>query len=222
MQSPLVGTLRADLARLEARVREAGVNLGPNHPQMQRLQSELSALRAQLQSETARVGAAIDTSVGVGRERERELQAVLAAQKARVMAMNKQRDELNVYRRDMEAAQRAYDDVSKSASQTRLQSLSNQTNVTRLDVAAAPSRPSGPGRTLVLLGAAFAGGLLGIGVALALELVHRRVRSAADLVQVLDLPVLGRIGSPGGTRSRVQPRRLAPSSPLSIGHGSSA
>jgi uncharacterized protein involved in exopolysaccharide biosynthesis len=222
MQSPLVGALRADLARLETRVREAGVNLGPNHPQMQRLQSELAALRAQLQSETARVGTAIDTSVGVGRDRERELLAVLAAQKARVMAMNKQRDELNVYRRDMEAAQRAYDDVSKSASQTRLQSLSNQTNVTRLDMAAAPARPSGPGRTLVLLAAAFAGGLLGIGIALALELMHRRVRSAADMVQVLDLPVLARVGSPGAARSRVQPTLLPSPSPLSIGHGSSA
>lgn len=222
MQSPLVGALRADLARLEARVREAGVNLGPNHPQMQRLQSELATLRAQLQSETARVGAAIDTSVGVGRDRERELQAVLAAQKARVMAMNKQRDELSVYRRDMEAAQRAYDDVSKSASQTRLQSLSNQTNVTRLDVPATPARPSGPGRNLILLGAAFAGGLLGIGVALALELMHRRVRSAADLVQVLDLPVLARVGPAGGARSRMQPTLLPAAAPLSIGHGSSA
>jgi capsular polysaccharide biosynthesis protein len=138
------------------------------------------------------------------------------------MAMNKQRDELSVYRRDMEAAQRAYDDVSKSASQTRLQSLSNQTNVTRLDAAAAPTRPSGPGRTLILLGAAFAGGLLGIGVALALELMHRRVRSVADMVQVLDLPVLARVGPAGAARSRVRPTLLPSASPLSIGHGSSS
>jgi hypothetical protein len=89
---------------------------------MQRLQSELAALRAQLQSETARVGTAIDTSWTVGRERERELQAVLAAQKGRVMGINKQRDELNVFRRDVEAAQRAYDEVSKSAAGLILES----------------------------------------------------------------------------------------------------
>jgi hypothetical protein len=64
--------------------------------------------------------------------------------------------------------------------------------------------------------------LLGIGVALALELMHRRVRSAADMVQVLDLPVLARVGPAGGGRSRMQPTLLPPASPLSIGHGSSA
>lgn len=222
MQSPLLTTLRADVGRLEARQKELAVNLGPNHPQMQRLQSELAALRAQLQTETARVGSAIDTSWSVGRERERELQAVLAAQKGRVMAINKQRDELNVFRRDVEAAQRAYDEVSKSASLTRLQSLSNQTNIMRLDTAAAPQRPAGASRTLIVLIATFGGGLLGIGLALWLELAHRRVRSAEDIVQALDLPVLARFSG-----RRAQPRPALPrlplaSSPLALGHGGSA
>jgi succinoglycan biosynthesis transport protein ExoP len=221
MQSPLVTTLRADVGRLEARQRELAVNLGPNHPQMQRLQSELAALRAQLQSETGRVGTAIDTSWTVGRERERELQAVLAAQKGRVMGINKQRDELNVFRRDVEAAQRAYDEVSKSASLTRLQSLSNQTNIMRLDSAAAPQRPAGASRTLIVLIATFGGGLLGIGLALWLELAHRRVRSSDDIVQVLDLPVLARFsGGRSAPTSPALPQFPRGSPQLALGHGS--
>jgi chain length determinant protein EpsF len=215
MNSPLIAGLRADVARAEARLRELGVNLGPNHPQIQRLQSELAALRSQLQTETSRVGSAIDTSWAVGRERERELQSALLAQKTRVMALNKQRDELNVYRRDVEAAQRSYDEVSKSASLTRLQSLSNQTNVMRLDTAVAPQRPNGLSMTLLALAGAFGGGLLGIGLVLWLELAHRRVRSAADLMQVLDLPVLGSVGGhgrPGAPQLATRPV------PLSLGH----
>lgn len=219
MQSAVVNALRADVSRMEARVREAGVNLGPNHPQMLRLQSELAALRSQLQVETARVTTSIDTSFGVGRERERQLQGVLATQKARVMAMNKQRDELNVFRRDLEAAQRAYDDVSKSASQTRLQSLSNQTNVTRLDSAARPQRPTGPSRSLVLLVAAFVAGLLGVGLALFAELVHRRVRSLDDMAQVLDVPVLGSVGGSRFSSHRSKGTLLAGPAPLALGHG---
>jgi len=222
MQSPVVTTLRADLGRLEARQRELAVNLGPNHPQMQRLQSELAALRAQLQSETARVGTAIDTSWTVGRERERELQAVLAAQKGRVMGINKQRDELNVFRRDVEAAQRAYDEVSKSASLTRLQSLSNQTNIMRLDSAAAPQRPAGASRSLIVLIAAFGGGLLGIGLALWLELAHRRVRSSDDIVQVLDLPVLARFSGGRKAAALALPRLPGGSPPLALSHGGGA
>ena len=68
---------------------------------------------------------------------------------------------------------------------------------------------------LLALAGAFGGGLIGIGLVLWMELAHRRVRSAADLVQVLDLPVLGRVGDRGGAGF---PRLAGRSTPLSLGH----
>lgn len=216
MQSPLINGLKADISRQEAKIRESSVNLGPNHPQLQRMQSELSALRAQLVAETGRVNTSIDTAYRVGRDRERELQAAVAAQKSRVMLLNKQREELSVFRRDVEAAQRAHEDVSKGASLSRLQSLSNQTNVVRLDTAAVPVEPSSPRLRLNLLVAAFGGTLLGIGLALLLEMTHRRVRSAEDIAQVLGLPVLAHLG---GRNDPERPERLPAPPPLALGHG---
>jgi succinoglycan biosynthesis transport protein ExoP len=195
MQSPLINGLKADIGRMEAKVQEASVNLGPNHPQMQRMQSELAALRKRLATDTGSITASINTAYLVGKDRERELQGAVAAQKSRVLQLNKERDELNVYRRDVEAAQRSYDEVSRNATQTRLQSLTNQTNVVRLNTASVPLQPSSPKTTLNLLIAAFCGTLLGVACALLLELAHRRVRSAEDLTQVLNLPVLGRLSA---------------------------
>ena len=148
----------------------------------------------------------------------------MAAQKARVMALNKQRDELNVYRRDVESAQRAYEEVSKNASQTRLQSLTNQTNVVRLNSAIAPLEPSSPRLRLNLLIAAFGGTLLGIGCALLLEMANRRVRSADDLVHGLDLPVLARLSAAGrgDARSSDGPDLLGGPARLALGHGRAA
>jgi polysaccharide biosynthesis transport protein len=210
MQSPLINGLKTDVARLESKVQEMSVNLGANHPMRQRAESELASLKSRLASETARISASIETTYRVGKDRERELQGAVGAQKARVLALNKQRDELNVYRRDVEAAQRAYENVSQSASQTRLQSLTNQTNAVRLNTAVAPLLPSSPRLLVNLLIAAFGGTLLGVAFALLLELSNRRVRSAEDLVQMLDLPVLGSISS---SRTLGQlpgsPRRLA-------------
>lgn len=210
MQSPLINSLKADVARLESKVQEMSVNLGANHPQRQSAESELASLKGRLASETARISASIETTYRVGKDRERELQGAVSAQKARVLALNKERDELNVYRRDVEAAQRAYENVSQSASQTRLQSLTNQTNAVRLNTAVAPLLPSSPRLLVNLLIAAFGGTLLGVAFALLLELSNRRVRSAEDLVQMLDLPVLASISS---SRSLGQlpgsPRRLA-------------
>lgn len=209
MQSPLINGLKADVARQEAKVQEVSVRLGENHPERQRAESELAALKSRLASETARINASIETTYRVGKDRERELQGAVSAQKARVLALNKQRDELNVYRRDVESAQRAYETVSQSASQTRLQSLTNQTNVVRLNVATAPVNPSSPRLLVNLLIAAFGGTLLGIACALLLELANRRVRSAEDLVQMLELPVLASISSSTGNTRLSGPRRLA-------------
>lgn len=208
MQSPLINGLKADVSRLEAKVQEISVRLGDNHPERQRAESELASVKSRLATETARITASIETTYRVGKDRERELQGAVNAQKARVLELNKQRDELNVYRRDVESAQRAFEAVSQSASQTRLQSLSNQTNVVRLNTATAPVNPSSPKLLVNLLVAAFGGTLLGIGCALLLELTNRRVRSAEDLVQLLGLPVLASISSGGGSVRLPGPRRL--------------
>lgn len=211
MQSPLVNGLKTDIARLEAKVQETRVRLGANHPERQSQESELASLRSRLASEVGRVSSSIETSYRVGKDRERELQAALAAQKERVMQLNKQRDELSVYKRDVESAQKAYETVTQSASQTRLQSLSNQTNAVRLNTATPPAAPSSPKMLMNLLIAAFGGTLLGIACALLLELVNRRVRSAEDLLQMLDLPVLATIASSAG------PGRLPGSHRLTLG-----
>jgi len=210
MQSSLINSLKSDIARLQSKVDENNVNLGVNHPSRQRGEAELASLKTRLAGESGRITASIETAYRVGKDRERELQGAVNAQKTRVLALNKQRDELNVYRRDVEAAQRAYETVSQSASQTRLQSLTNQTNVVRLNTATAPVEPSNPNMLLNLLVASFAGTLFGIGLALVLELLNRRVRSSQDLVQMLDLPVLASISSSGDQRLMTNSsRRLA-------------
>ena len=219
MQSPLINGLKADVARLQAKVQENSVNLGVNHPMRQRAEAELASLKRQLAAESGRITASIDTAYRVGKDRERELQAAVNAQRTRVLMLNKQRDELNVYRRDVESAQRNFETVSQSAAQTRLQSLSNQTNVVRLNTATAPVTPSSPRVLNNVLIAAFGGTLLGVAFVLMLELANRRVRSAQDLVQMLDLPVLAHISS----SDEPEPPRGLPGLPhLALGNGSPA
>nr|WP_315493620.1 chain length determinant protein EpsF [uncultured Rhodoferax sp.] len=202
MQSPLVNGLKADIARLEAKLTESKVNLGANHPQIQRTESELGALRAQLDAEIRKITSSIETTYQVSKQREAQLQGALATQKARVLVLNKQRDELNVLRRDIESAQRAFEIVSQRASQTNIESQTNQTNIAVLNPAIAPPAPSKPRVFLNVLVSVFLGTLLGVGLALLLELMNRRVRSTEDLVEALELPVLGAISSASGMFKR--------------------
>lgn len=109
--------------------------------------------------------------------------------------LNKQRDELNVLRRDIESAQHAFELVSQRASQTNIESQSNQTNISVLNQATPPATPSKPKVMVNVLVSIFLGTLLGIGMALILELANRRVRSTEDMLEALGLPVLGAISS---------------------------
>jgi chain length determinant protein EpsF len=205
MQNPLVNGLKADIARLEARLTESSVNLGKNHPQTQRTEAELATLKTQLDAETRKIASSIETTYQIGKQREQQLQSALNAQKTRVLMLNKQRDELNVLRREVESAQRTFDAMGQRASQTNIESQTNQTNIAVLNPASAPTSASSPRVLLNILISLFLGTLLGVGMALMLELLNRRVRSTQDLLEALSLPVLGSIGSAAGMFKHTTP-----------------
>lgn len=221
MNSPLINTLKSNIAAQEARIQEASANLGSRHPQMIRMQDELNAMKSRLNSEVSSIGNAIDTAYQVGRARERELSAAVNAQRARVMQFNRHRDELNVLRRDLDAAQKAYEQVSERASQSKLQALTNQTNIQRLATAVEPLQPKGPTTKMALGLAAFAGALLALAGALLMELLNRRVRSVDDLSMATNLPILASVPAHNG-RESLRALAHAPTRPALAYRGSLA
>ncbi len=211
MQSPLVVGLRTDIARLEGKLQDSAATLGPQHPTMQRMQAELAALRGRLAQETGRISSSIGASFEAGRARERELQAAVAAQKERVLAINKARGQLALLTKDVEAAQRAFEAITNNASKSRLQALTTQTNLMLLASAVEPLEPSGPSARQALIVATVAGLLLAVAGALMMELANRRVRSIDDITMATQLPVLASVpaSTPAFAALPASRRRLA-------------
>lgn len=189
MQSPLINSLKADIARLEGKFQEGSVNLGVNHPQTKRVQSELTTLKTKLDEEIRRIRNSIDTTYQVSKQRERELLDALESQKKKVLELSSERDQVSVLQRDVEVAQRNFEGVNLRAAQTKLESNSIQTNVVILNPALAPTKHSHPKILLNTIIATFLGTLIGIGAALVLELGDRRIRSVEDLAQIVEFPV---------------------------------
>jgi polysaccharide biosynthesis transport protein len=63
-----------------------------------------------------------------------------------------------------------------------------------LTVATAPLGPSSPKLLLNLLIGAFLGGVLGVATALFQETMHPRVRLDEDLLRLLGVPILAKVG----------------------------
>ena len=190
-QNSMLMSLRADVARLEARLQDAGGNFGVNHPQYQRMQAELAELKARLAAETRYVSSGISAARNVGRGREAQLRTAMDVQKKKVLELKSQRGELGVLQRDVESAQKAFEAVSQRYNQASLESQATQSNVSMLTQASEPLSAASPKALVNLIAALVMGTLLGIGAVFLLEFLDRPVRSLDDLSELLQLPALG-------------------------------
>lgn len=202
LQSSLVQSLKADVARQDAKLKDLSSQYGPNHPQVLRAIAEGQALRAKLETEVKRVAGGVGTNARVNVQREAEVRAALDAQKKKVLEIKKQRDEISVLQREVENAQKAYDLTAQRLVQTNLESQTQQTNIVVLNPAVEPIEPSSPKLLINTLVSIFVGVVLGVGLALLLELLNRRVRSVEDVVQALGLPVIGYVASGDARKSK--------------------
>jgi chain length determinant protein EpsF len=210
----LIQNLRVGLASAQGKLADTASRYGANHPQYQAARAEVNKLQAELNSALGSVSKSIGNNAAVLRQRESELRAAVAAQKAKVLELNRARDEQGVLLKDLDSAQRAFDAASQRFSQTRIEAQSEQSEVAILNQAVAPTEPSGPRVLLNTLVSILVGTVLGVGLALMLELLNRPIRSPSDLKDMLGIPVLGTIQwkparAPGaGIRALMAPRRL--------------
>jgi chain length determinant protein EpsF len=210
----LIQQMRANLAIAEGKFADTSQRYGRNHPSYQAAQAELSKVRGELNAALGTVSRSVGANAQVLRARESELREAVAQQKAKVLELNRARDELGVLLKDLDSAQRAFDAASQRFSQTRIEAQSEQSDISLLNPAVPPTEPAGPRVLLNTLIGILAGTVLGVGLALLLELLNRPVRSPSDVKDMLGIPVLGTIewkqAGPrtGGIRSLMTPRRL--------------
>jgi len=208
-QNPLVQGLKRDLSVAEAGLSQLSAKVGKNHPQYQAALAQTEAIRAKLVAETKLATRTVGTTAKVAQSREAEIRAALAAQKTKVMALKKQRDEASVLLRDVDNAQRLYDAALQRAGQSRLESLTTQTDIAVLNPAVPAVEPSSPRILLNTIMALALGSLLGLGLAFLAEMIDRRVRSSEDLYSIVNLPVLAELSTSRKRRNRFPTRQLA-------------
>ena len=209
----LIQNLKTRLADFEGQRQQLALRLRETHPEYLDMASKVASLRDQIAGETARIAGSIGTADRMNAARETEISGALEAQKQKVLQLRAQRDSVAVMQRDVESSQRDYDMVTQRLAQTSLESQMPHTNVAILSVASEPTSPSSP---KVLLNTALSflfGSLLGMGMALLLEHLGRRLRSPWELPQLLNIPVLAVLPARGRTRHLSAPIDLVDEPP---------
>jgi succinoglycan biosynthesis transport protein ExoP len=136
------------------------------------------------------VKGSLESSALLAPQREEEVRKAVQDQKARVIALKYQRDQIDMLTRELANAQSALDSTTQRANQIRLESQRNLTDIAVLDPAIPPSTHSKPKVKLNIAISILLGLLLGCGLGYLFEVADRRVRSDADITESLNLPVL--------------------------------
>lgn len=202
LSNAVIQNLKTSLVQLDIKLNDLSARVGQNHPAYLAVKSEIDGVKQQMLDEMKTIGQALANSAGLAQRREDQIRASLNAQRNKVLAMKQVRDDQAVLLRDMESAQRTYDAAMARMTHSRLESQATQTNVSVVNEAVAPLKPSFPNIVLNLAIAIVLGSIFGVAAALVREIFDRTVRSEEDLESVLELPVLGVISS----RQRRLPR----------------
>jgi chain length determinant protein EpsF len=194
-----VAGLRNEISRQEAKLQELNSRLGEAHPQVLELQANMAELKKKLDDESRRVTSSVAIAGNITNARLADAKNALEAQRAKVLKLREQRDELSLIVKEVENAQRAYDAIVARATQTSLESQSNQTNISLLADATEPTSPTTPKPLPQMLMLGVLGGLgLGLAYMFMREFMDRRLRTLDDVSTVLGLPVLGEMPKPAG------------------------
>jgi chain length determinant protein EpsF len=227
LASGQVQGLKAQLASAETKLTELSAIVGPNHPSRIQLNAQIREIKDQIAAETRRVSGGASTLTRASTQKLDELRALVDQQKKNVLALRADRDQMAVYLRDVDTAQRAYDTITSRVGQFTLESQNNQANTRILSPAVEPLEPSRPKILNGILVSLLAAIAAGAGLAIGLELLDRRVRAPDDLMAIPGVPVLG-VLHPAGSRRPVFRRLLAgtpllsPPTPLLAGPGAHA
>lgn len=196
--SSQVSVAASSLAQLDAELGEASKSLGPNHPELQRMRvrRELLARQVAQERDASRMAAAAAVSAA------QATTGMLEQQKAKVMAQREKVERARLMQDEIDLRRDQYNKALARAAQLRQEAEVLEAGVVPLASAVTPQSPVFPKKGLTMGAAIPMGAGLGVLLALILELAGRRVRSAQDLQNVIDAPVLAVLHNPAAKRNR--------------------
>jgi len=186
----LLQTMKANLAVAEGKLAQTSSGFGKNHPDYISAEAQVKELRGKLLAEVDVARGAIAQSAAISARKEAELRHALDQQRDRVLALKRDQDQIESLNREVSDTQAAYDAGVQRATQVRLESRLDQSNIAVLNPATPPRKVARPKLVLNTLLAIILGTAFGIAAAVAKEMRDPRLRSPLDLEALFGLGLL--------------------------------
>jgi len=208
--SVLLDDLRKQQINLGILVAENSTQLGPNHPTVVKLNSQLKEIDHQYQVETDK---AVDHLKGrylAALQRENMLRQAFDKQKQEANKLNESAIEYSILKRDLDSNRTLYEGLLEKLKEAGVTAGLRSNNFRIIDAARVPTGPSEPNIPRNLSFALVLGIISGLGLAFLLENMDNTVRTPEQATALSALPSLGMIplGSKSGSHGPMG-KRLA-------------
>ncbi|MEG3163595.1 polysaccharide biosynthesis tyrosine autokinase [Sphingomonas sp. PB2P19] len=193
IRNTAINQLRERRAELSADYAKLMTQFEPEYPAARALQSQIAALDRNIQREEARVSSSFSTAYNASRERERNLGENVDQLKKSLTGLRTRSIQYNILQREVDTNRQLYDGLLQRYKEIGVAGGVGNNNISIVDQAELPTKPSKPRLALNLFLALIAGLLLSSGAAWLLEHVSEGINDPSDLPQKLGIPLLGTV-----------------------------
>jgi polysaccharide biosynthesis transport protein len=186
----LIQNLRLQEATLQAQIDQDASQFGAAYPKLIQERASLKGVQQSLQEEIKRTAERSENDFKVASKAEQGARAAYDNDRVEAEKLNDKSIEYAILSKEADQSQELYQDLLKRLKEAGILEGLHSSNVTVVDQASAPARPSKPQVPLYLALGAGLGIFLGCCVALLVEAVDNKIQGA-DEVEALQIPLLG-------------------------------
>lgn len=190
VNSPMVQALNPQLATLEAQYASMSSRYTLAYRPVVALKAKLDDTRVRLNETVAEIVESVRLEYQAAVAREKELQQEVAQEKARALALNDASLKDAILARDVDTNRQLYESVLRRMKEMGVAAEVRATNVSVVDSAIPPTRPSSPRKGLAILLSAVLGLFGAIGVAFFIEYLDDTFKTPEEVERYLRLPML--------------------------------
>jgi polysaccharide biosynthesis transport protein len=179
------------LGGLQQKRRQMSETLGDRHPDMEKIDAEITGAKQKLDEETDKIVQSIRNDYETAKSREEQLLGALGQQQREVLDLNQKAIAYGALQRDATSTQQIFETVLQRLKEAELSAELQTNNVRILDAALVPRVPILPRTWLNVSVAIGIGFVLAIGLAFILEYFDPRITGTNDVSDALGVPLLG-------------------------------
>ena len=191
LNNSALNVMRQQRAAAQAEAARLRAQFGPEYPPVAALTDQLRAMDRSIAAEEGRVVASLRSNFEQAAARERSLAQRVEGLKGGLLDLRRRSIQYNILQREVSTSQTLYDGLLQRYKEIGVAGFVGTNNVSVVDDASIPSRPSSPRPLINILLGMLAGTVAGIGLSLVLDQIDEKITDPMEMEKALGIAGLG-------------------------------